>query len=365
MFEQLKRNNLFKVILGIMSTWIVGGLIISIIEGGEFSNFGNSLWWAIVTMTTVGYGDMSPTTGLGRFLAIIIMFCGISLIAVVTGTISSIFTTKRIMEGKGLGNITFKNHTLICGWNSNINNLISSLIEKEKNINIVLINNQNEDTVNSTLSAFENSSIKYVKGDFSIDSILTKANAQSAKNAIILNNQELNNDEKVILSTLSLKKISTNIKVVAQISDKEKMSFLKRANVDAILINDNFESFMATSHIASPSIAQTIEQIIDSNSNNKIENRKIPSHLIGSTFSELFNFFYTENNEICLGTYSEEENMGISELLSSDASALDQFIEKKLKEAGHSLDEKNKLNINLNPKKDDVISKGQGALVLK
>ena len=97
----------------------------------------------------------------------------------------------------------------------------------------------------------------------------------------------------------------------------------------------------------------------------KIENRKIPSHLIGSTFSELFNFFYTENNEICLGTYSEEENMGISELLSSDVSALDQFIEKKLKEAGHSLDEKNKLNINLNPKKDDVISKGQGALVLK
>ena len=94
----------------------------------------------------------------------------------------------------------------------------------------------------------------------------------------------------------------------------------------------------------------------------KITNSKVN---VLSPFSELFNFFYTENNEICLGTYSEEENMGISELLSSDVSALDKFIEKKLKESVHSLDEKNKLNINLNPKKDDVISKGQGALVLK
>ena len=96
---------------------------------------------------------------------------------------------------------------------------------------------------------------------------------------------------------------------------------------------------MAISHIVNPSIAQT--------------------------FSELFNYFYTENNEICLGTYSEEENMDISELLSSDASALDKFIEKKLQEAGHSLDEKNQLNINLNPDKNDLIIKGQGALVLK
>ena len=51
-------------------------------------------------MTTVGYGDMAPDSVPGRILAIIIMFCGISLIAIVTGTISSIFTANKIMEGK-------------------------------------------------------------------------------------------------------------------------------------------------------------------------------------------------------------------------------------------------------------------------
>ena len=57
--------------------------------------------------------------------------------------------------------------------------------------------------------------------------------------------------------------------------------------------------------------------------------------------------------------------MGISDLLSSSSDSIDRFIERKLKEAGHSLDEKNKVNINLNPEKDEIILKGQGALILK
>ena len=62
MIDTFKRNYLLIVILGIASTWMIGAFIISIIESGEFSNFTNSLWWTIVTMTTVGYGDMAPTT---------------------------------------------------------------------------------------------------------------------------------------------------------------------------------------------------------------------------------------------------------------------------------------------------------------
>ena len=125
MLEKIKTNYLIKVVIGILFIWVVGAIIISFIEGGAFQNIWNSLWWTIVTMTTVGYGDMAPDSALGRILAILIMFCGISLIAVVTGTISSIFTANKIMEGKGLGNITFNNHTLICGWSNNINDIIN------------------------------------------------------------------------------------------------------------------------------------------------------------------------------------------------------------------------------------------------
>ena len=365
MLEIFKRNYLIIVALGIIFTWITGAIIISFIEPGAFGTFTNSLWWTIVTMTTVGYGDMAPETPLGRLLAVIIMFFGISLIAVITGTISSIFTTRRIMEGKGLGKITLTNHTLICGWSRNISNLIDSLIKTNETIHIVLINNETEDSINSILSMYNNETIKYVKGDFTLDSTLNNANASEADNAIILNDEELINDERIILATLSLKKISPKIKVVAQLNDQEKISFLRRANVDVVLTNHSFESFMTTSHITNPSVAQAIEHIIDKDSKNNIHNRVIPKEFIGKKFSELFNYFYNEKKEICIGTFYEEKSMSISEFLSSDVSALDKFIEKKLTDYGHSLDEKNKLNVDLNPNKNNIINKGQGALIIK
>jgi len=364
MLNKFKRNYLFIVIFGLIITWFLGAIIISTIEPGSFSNFKNSLWWTIVTMTTVGYGDMAPTTTGGRALAVIIMFFGISLIAIVTGTISSIFTTRKIMEGKGLGKITFENHTLICGWNNNINNLIE-LLTKENTVKIVLVNNQTEDTINNILSNYDSNYIKFIKGDFTLDSTLNNANASEANHAIILNDEKMINDEKIILATLSLKKISPTIKVVAQLNDKDKTAFLKRANVDVVLTNHSFESFMTTSHITNPSVAHAIEHIIDKNASSNIKNRAIPEKFIGKTFSELFNYFYNEKQEICIGTFYEEENISISEFLSSDASALDKFIEKKLANHGHPFEEKNKLNVDINPDKNTIINKGQGALIVK
>lgn len=56
----------------------------------EHVSFGNSMWWAIVTVTTVGYGDITPTTPIGRALAVILMFLGIGLIGTLTSAITNI-----------------------------------------------------------------------------------------------------------------------------------------------------------------------------------------------------------------------------------------------------------------------------------
>ena len=144
MLEKLKNNYLSKVILIITTIWIIGEIIVYSIESSQNENIEtiwDALWLVIVTMTTVGYGDIALETASGRVLSIVMMLSGICLIAIVTGTISSIFTTNRIMEGKGLSDININNHTLICGWNTNIIELIDNLIKYNNNLNIVLINN--------------------------------------------------------------------------------------------------------------------------------------------------------------------------------------------------------------------------------
>jgi voltage-gated potassium channel len=61
------------------------------IEGSNIKNFGDGLWWAITTVTTVGYGDKFPTTTEGKFLAVGLMIVGISLMGVITASVAAWF----------------------------------------------------------------------------------------------------------------------------------------------------------------------------------------------------------------------------------------------------------------------------------
>ncbi len=60
----------------------------------ENMSFPDALWWSIVTCTTVGYGDISPATSIGRVVAVILMIFGIGLIGMLTGAITTYFTTE-------------------------------------------------------------------------------------------------------------------------------------------------------------------------------------------------------------------------------------------------------------------------------
>ncbi|PKD13322.1 Potassium channel protein [Bifidobacterium longum] len=71
----------------------VGALAVYSVErgasGSTIADFGTALWWAFVTVTTVGYGDFSPATFQGKIIAVVLMFTGIALIGIVTATLAS------------------------------------------------------------------------------------------------------------------------------------------------------------------------------------------------------------------------------------------------------------------------------------
>jgi voltage-gated potassium channel len=61
------------------------------VEGSNIKSFSDGLWWAVTTVTTVGYGDRYPTTTEGRFLAVLLMITGISLVGVITASVAAWF----------------------------------------------------------------------------------------------------------------------------------------------------------------------------------------------------------------------------------------------------------------------------------
>jgi voltage-gated potassium channel len=59
------------------------------VDGSSIGSFGDALWWSLVTVTTVGYGDAYPVTGTGRMVALAMMLCGIGLLGFVTGSLAT------------------------------------------------------------------------------------------------------------------------------------------------------------------------------------------------------------------------------------------------------------------------------------
>lgn len=70
------------------------------VEGSNIKTFADGLWWAVTTVTTVGYGDRFPTTTEGRILAVMLMIVGISLVGVITASVASWFVRLSQEESK-------------------------------------------------------------------------------------------------------------------------------------------------------------------------------------------------------------------------------------------------------------------------
>lgn len=90
-----KTNNFHFVAGATLIVILLGSGSLSLAEGIAFKD---ALWWCIVTVTTVGYGDIVPKTGLGRMIAGIVMISGIGFLGVFTGTISTYFLNRRAID---------------------------------------------------------------------------------------------------------------------------------------------------------------------------------------------------------------------------------------------------------------------------
>jgi voltage-gated potassium channel len=91
-----------------VSVTIIGGVLMHLTDKKTFPNIGDGLWWAVQTVTTVGYGDLVPTSTAGRSVAAVVMLVGIGFLTVVTASITSTFieTTRRRLEGNTTAALT-------------------------------------------------------------------------------------------------------------------------------------------------------------------------------------------------------------------------------------------------------------------
>jgi voltage-gated potassium channel len=105
LFKDRGKGAVLSAVLITLMVLLGGSIAILTIEGdhpdANIKTAGDALWWAFVTITTVGYGDFYPKTPEGRFVGCVLMVTGISLLAVITGAMASAFTTPAAKPQEG------------------------------------------------------------------------------------------------------------------------------------------------------------------------------------------------------------------------------------------------------------------------
>jgi voltage-gated potassium channel Kch len=92
------RNAASVIVVATLLVVVAGGVAIRILDHHEYSSIWLGMWWSLQTVTTVGYGDVTPTSAAGRFVGAIVMLEGIAFLAIITAAITSTFVARAAAE---------------------------------------------------------------------------------------------------------------------------------------------------------------------------------------------------------------------------------------------------------------------------
>jgi voltage-gated potassium channel len=341
-------------------------------DDSNIYSFWDGIWWAVVTMATVGYGDKYPVSPGGRFVGLILICSGVGLMSLFTATIASLFVEKKMKEGKGLETIKEKDHIVICGWNQNTEAVLQGLTTYGvvQSTAIVLINELTVDEVDALKLRYTKYDIKCLRGNYVHEDVLLRANISKAKFALIMAdtsgthaNDRL--DERTTLAALAIKSLAPSVKTIAELLDSENKPHLQRANVDEIIVRGEHIGSLMASAINSPGIPRMFSSLLSLGEGNKLWRAEIPKQFIGRTFSELFSYYREKHKAILIGFLQEKKSVKLADLLSDNPSEIDLFIRERLKEAKREfLQDKEETRGIINPEDGYVISGTDFAVVL-
>ncbi len=367
----LRRNLLLSIFFLIFLASFISALIFYAIEATAnpgLPSFSRAVWWVLVTITTVGYGDIVPVTVAGRFLGVFIIFSGVALVSMFTATISSIFVAQKLKEERGLKQITEREHIILCGWNHTAERILTVIFQKPQPDSVVLINQLPEDQVQNVMLNFKGKPLYFVRGDFVQEEILNRANLVKAKAVLIIPDASsgltARSDEKTILTAFSVKAIQPKIKVYAHILDHDNEPYLKKAQVDDYIVSDAFSGVLMGQMVTNPGIPQSLQNLMSRQDAGHLERLPLPAELAGKTFGDALAFF-RGRNKLPIAIVKEQKPLSLSHVLSEDYSYLDEFIEKKFQAAGRSLKKGEQLDVQINPSDDAVLERDSYLILIK
>lgn len=364
---------LLKKVWVIIVVVILGAVAIMQFEpgNGNINGFFDAIWWSLVTITTVGYGDLYPITFWGRIIGIVFIFLGFIIFSTFTAFIASSFIDQKIKESKGLSKVKLRNHFLICGWNNSTRKILDFLYENQAQSlpPIVLVNELEEGEFSTLRNHYASIDIKFIRGDFTNQEILNRANIKEAAQIILMHDESKPNsmpsDERTIIAAHNISYFKPKGKISIQLNEEKYLPSIRKEKIDNVIIFDDVGGNLLANSTLNPAVPQFVQELLRNKDGVGFKEIAIPLDFVGKTYAELSEHLREKKNFLVLGIVNTQPEFSINDILSDDTSNIDKFIKRQFELSGKKINVGgDNGNIKIKPDHDYLILETDKAIVL-
>jgi voltage-gated potassium channel len=248
-------------------------------------SLGDSIWWSMVTMTTVGYGDFFPQTWVGRYLVAYPCFLlGIGLIGYLLGTIAEAVIESISSKKKGLGKMRYKNHLVICHCPSTAKILQVAAefrASASEAADVVVVS----DRLDELPPAFQTHNISFVKGLPSKEDVLTRAAVPAAAGVIVLSENSQNPDSDAqgfaVASTVRHLSGTSGPRLIVEVARRDNLPMMKRVGADGLIPIEGFCESLLVQELMNPGLREVFDELVSYHRGSEfyITDHKLPVRL--------------------------------------------------------------------------------------
>jgi voltage-gated potassium channel len=371
----LHRERVFALATFVLLLVILGGLGFFLTESPEgmstpLQRFGEGIWWAVVTITTVGYGDVVPKTFWGKVVGVAVMIGGLLSFSLITATVASIFIERKFRRERGLETIKETGHIVILGWHHDGETLLNQLLHRlPSSVPVVLVNQLATEKMEALRAKYPDHEPLFVWGEHSREEVLIRANVRHAYKSIILASRQEGDtaadvDQRTLITALTLKSLNPKIKILAELLRSENKPYLERAGAEQIFIRGQYDSSIMAGAIASPGLYRIMDALLNAEGYT-IWAVDVPSTFHGRPVKELSTYLKDQHEALLIATYSEGRALSLEDLLGDEPSSIDEFIRSKFVETGMThLFGRAKMEFHINPSDSDILGPHDKAVVI-
>lgn len=238
-----------------------------------------SFHWAVTTVMAAGNADYVSSPA-GILISWLLVLFGVGIVAALTGALVGFLIDYLLKEGQGMGASGYRDHIIVCGWNSTARELINELSTDEYTTKIVVVHDSDKNPAGD--------GVYFVSGDITTAADLKRAGIEDAMAAVVCPADGSNEaDMKSILCVMAIESLAPQVRTVVEVNNPAHVEHFQRAEADEILVSSQLVSRLMARSSLYPGLANLVTDIVSGGDGSELYRVQLPDAYVGLSVDEL------------------------------------------------------------------------------